>query len=79
MEIRPSFVIANGVKQSRKTLDYSQIEERERRIATLTLAMTFKGNALLGQYNPPRLRLREPCERRGDPEILTFIITLFIR
>ena len=68
-----------GERFNREIREIREKGRKERWIATLTLAMTFKGNALLRQYNPPRTRLREPCTWRGDPDILTFVITIIYR
>jgi len=51
---------------------------KERWIATLTLAMTFKGNALLGQYKPQGHVFASRVYGVAI-QFLTFIITIIYR
>ena len=67
-------VIANGVKQSRKTLDYRWIassprEDEERDILTAKYAKRDGvKTSHCREMQKSIIRLREPCEQRGDPD-----------
>jgi len=67
-----------GTVLTAKYAKYAKKDGEGRWIATLTLAMTFKGNALLGQYKPQGHVFASRVYGVAI-QFLTFIITLFIR